>query len=273
MTGSYIGGGVNFFAIASTYQVDSQTKGSLLVADNFVMAGMFITLLLICQSRWARRWYRHPHTADAVDSRQLAAEHWRRKEMSLFDIASALAVAVAIVAVARGTAAAVEAALGGAGASSMLAQLAGNRFVHITAWSTLAATLFHGPLSRIQGAEELGAYLLYVFLFAIGLPADLWSVITQTPLMFVFCLIIALVNLGLTFAVGRLLRLDLEDLALAVNASLGGPASAVAMAISMGWSKLVLPALLIGIWGYVIGTAIGLAVGELLARLLSGGAA
>ena len=37
------------------------------------------------------------------------------------------------------------------------------------------------------------------------------------------------------------------------------------MAISLGWSKLVLPALLIGIWGYTIGTAIGLAVGQLVA--------
>jgi uncharacterized membrane protein len=53
---------------------------------------------------------------------------------------------------------------------------------------------------------------------------------------------------------------------LAVNASLGGPPTAAAMAISLGWSKLVLPALLIGIWGYTIGTAVGLAVGELLMR-------
>lgn len=58
--------------------------------------------------------------------------------------------------------------------------------------------------------------------------------------------------------------MNLEHIALAVNASLGGPPTAAAMAISMGWSKLVLPALLVGIWGYTIGTAIGIAVGELL---------
>jgi uncharacterized membrane protein len=74
----------------------------------------------------------------------------------------------------------------------------------------------------------------------------------------------AMVNLVVTFAVGKLLRLNLEDVALAVNASLGGPTSAAAMAIAMGWSKLVLPALLVGIWGYAIGTAVGLTVGETL---------
>jgi uncharacterized membrane protein len=67
---------------------------------------------------------------------------------------------------------------------------------------------------------------------------------------------------ALTF--GRLLRLDLEHIALAINASIGGPPTAAAMAIAMGWSKLVLPALLIGIWGYTIGTLVGLAVGEVL---------
>ncbi len=107
-----------------------------------------------------------------------------------------------------------------------------------------------------------------MFLFVIGLPADLWEVAVNVPMLFLFCLIIAAVNLLITFAAGRLLRLNLEDLALAVSASLGGPASAAALAVSLGWSKLVLPAILIGIWGYTIGTAVGLAVGEALKRWL-----
>jgi uncharacterized membrane protein len=147
--------------------------------------------------------------------------------------------------------------------------VAANRFVHITFWSTAAASLFHHWLERIHGAEEMGAYLLYVFLFVIGLPADLWTVVSQVPLMFAFCLIVAVANLVLALVGGRLLRLNLEDVALAVNASLGGPPSAAAMAISMGWSKLVLPALLVGIWGYTIGTAVGLAVGGFLSSWLS----
>jgi uncharacterized membrane protein len=260
MTGSYTGGGVNFFAVKSSYQVSENVTGPLLVADNFIMAGMFVTLLVICGSRWARRWYPHPHTADAVDSRKLAAEHWRAKEISLLDIAAALAIAVAVVTLAQWTALSCGHLLG----NSAVAQIASNRFIHITAWSTLLATTCGGVVSRIRGAEEMGGYLLYIFLFVIGLPADLRQVIVQVPLLFVFCLIMAMVNLVVTFAVGKLLRLNLEDVALAVNASLGGPTSAAAMAIAMGWSKLVLPALLVGIWGYAIGTAVGLTVGETL---------
>ena len=264
MTASYIGGGVNFFAVARSYGISENLLGPLLVADNFIMAGAFLTLLLIARSRWARRHFRHPHSADAVDSRQLAAEHWRRKEISLLDIAAALAVSVAIVTLALATSAWLKSLLG----DSPLAEVAANRFVHITAWSMLVATVAHRQLAKISGADELGGYLLYVFLFVIGLPADLMQVIVGMPMLFVFCLIMAVTNIAVVLAAGWLLRLDLEHVVLASNASLGGPTTAAAMAISQGWSRLVLPALLVGIWGYAIGTAVGLAVGEALARWL-----
>jgi len=222
MTASYIGGAINFFAVASSYDITGTTLGALLVADNFIMAGMFIVLLLMCRSNWLLARFPHPHTADAVDSRKLAAEHWRRKEISLFDIAAALAIAVAVVAFARFTAELAKSALVEAGAKAALAEVLGNRYVHITVWSTLLATLVPGLLAKINGSEEFGAYLLYVFLFVIGLPADLWTVITGVPLLFVFCLVIALANLATAVILGKLFRLNIEHVALAVNASLGG---------------------------------------------------
>jgi uncharacterized membrane protein len=86
--------------------------------------------------------------------------------------------------------------------------------------------------------------------------------------MFVFCLIIATTNLLVTLVVGKLLRLNLEELLLCVNATLGGAPSVAAMAVASGWPKLVLPAVLVAIWGYAIGTFLGLLVGETLQRLL-----
>ena len=68
----------------------------------------------------------------------------------------------------------------------------------------------------------------------------------------------------MTLSVGKLLRLNLEELLLSVNATLRGAPSAVAMAISTGWSRLVLPGLLAAIWGYVIGTLVGIVVAEAL---------
>lgn len=264
MTGSYIGGGINFFAVAGTYHTSGTAVSSLLVADSFVMAAMFLVLLIIAGNKLAQRLFPHPFTADAVDSKKLAAEHWRRKEISLFDIAAALAIAVIVVAVAKFTAGWVKGQLG----VSEWTELAGNVFVHITAWSMLVATVGHRFLTKIHGADELGSYLLYVFLFVIGLPADLLEVLTNAPEMLVLCLIMAVTNLVFTLIIGWIFRLNLEHLLLSVNATLGGPPSAAAMAISKGWSDLVLPAILVGIWGYAIGTACGLTVGKIVKQWL-----
>jgi uncharacterized membrane protein len=151
---------------------------------------------------------------------------------------------------------------------SLAAAVLGNLFVLITFLSVLVATVGHRWVAEINGPEEIGCYLLYVFLFTIGLPADLLAVVRNVPLLFVFCLIMALTNLGFTLLAGRLLRIDLEELLLSVNATLGGAPSAAAMAIAKGWSNLVLPSLLVGIWGYVVGTFLGVLLGELLLRML-----
>jgi uncharacterized membrane protein len=265
MTGSYIGGGVNFVAIQKSYEVSSELANPLLVADNFIMAGIFAVLFIIAGSRFFLRHYPHPHslTEGSTDAAALAAQHWQRKEIALLDIAQALAIAVVIAAVSIVATGAIKSAT----THKLVHAIFGNAFVLITILTVAVATLCHGWTERIHGADELGVYLLYIFFFVIGLRADLWQVILNVPVLFAFCLTIALTNLIFTLLVGRLLRLKLEELLLAVNSTLGGPASAAAMAISKGWSALILPAILSGLWGYIIGTFVGILVAETLKRI------
>jgi uncharacterized membrane protein len=272
MAASYIGGAVNFMAVKASYHVRPEVTNPLIVADNFVMAGLFVLLLMCAASAFFRRHYPHPHSVEAntAEAENLAAKHWVRKGIGLLDLAKALAVAILVVAAARLLERAARAALGDpsqAGlATQMLQVLCTNKFVLITGLSLGVATFCHRPMSTINGPEELGTYMLYLFLFCLGLPADLKAVLVQAPLLFVFCAIIAGLNLVVTLALGRLLRLPLEELLLAVNANVGGAPSAAAMAISTGWQRLVLPGILVGIWGYVIGTPIGVLVVEWLKR-------
>ena len=264
MTASYSGGSVNFFAVRESFDVSENLTNPLLVADNFIMAGMFIVLLSIAGSSLFRRHFPTPHTSTegSADATTAVADHWRAKQISLLDIALSLGIAFAIVAVAHQ----INGFVARSFEPSLVTSIVGNMFVLITFSSMLTATLLHRYLDRLNGAEEMGSYMLYVFLFAIGLPADLWAVLSNVPLLFLFCLIIALTNLAVTLVIGRLLRIDLEELLLCVNATLGGPPTAVAMAIAKGWHKLVVPTLLVGIWGYVIGTFLGVLIGETLMR-------
>lgn len=272
MSASYIGGAVNFMSVRSSYEVRPGVSDPLIVADNFVMAIMFIALLTAAGSAFFRRRYPHPHSADAssAEAENLAAKHWQRKGISLLDLGKALAVAFITVALAKLVERLIKPTFGDASHASLTVQMlqivCTNKFVLITSFSLLIATAFHRPMSRINGPEELGTFMLYLFLFCIGLPADLKMVFVQAPLFFLFCGIIAAVNLGWTLFWGKLLRFNLEELLLAVNANLGGAPSAAAIAVSAGWPRLVLPGILVGIWGYVIATPIGVIVVELLKR-------
>jgi uncharacterized membrane protein len=266
MAASYVGGGVNFVAVKSSYNVSAELTNPLLVADNFIMAGLFAVQFLIAGSAFFRRHFPHPHSAagDAQDAAALAARHWQRKEIALLDIAQALAVAFVIAAVAVKFSGLFKAMTD----NKLVQALFGNPFVLITILTSTIATVWHRWAERIHGAEELGTYFLYVFFFVIGLRADLWQVVLNVPVLFAFCLVMAVINLAFTLGMGRLLRLNLEELLLASNATLGGAPSAAAMAISKGWSNLVFPALLAGLWGYVIGTFVGILVTEALRRMM-----
>ena len=116
----------------------------------------------------------------------------------------------------------------------------------------------------MHGAQELGTWLIYLFYFAIGVPASIPLILRNAPLLLVFCLIVVAVNMLFCFVGGKMLHYSLEDVIIASNANIGGPTTAAGMAISQGWYKLVGPAMLVGTLGYVIGTYLGIIVGSLL---------
>ena len=270
MTGSYIGGGVNFTALAAAFNVDANLKASTTVADNLNMAIYFLVLLSVAGSAWFRKRYRHPYIDDVLangksDSETLAKQYWTRKDVSLKDIAVDLAYAAVIVFLSR--------LIGNLFAGwipadnwffRMLNTFFGSQYVWITNFSVIFATCFHKQAGEMHGAQELGTWLIYLFFFVIGVPASIGVLVRNAPILLLFCMIIVLVNMVFCFLGGKLLKFDLEDIILASNANIGGPTTAAGMAISQGWAKLIGPCMLVGTFGYVIGTWLGILVGSLL---------
>ena len=267
MTGSYIGGSVNFFALAATFRPPEELTSSLLVADNVIMAVVFLILISLTRFTFFRSNYPMPHQEEVEregnENTLQAASFWKAKEISLLDIAKAMAIAMAIAA----GSAKISELVRATGAPDLVKGILGNQFLIITAVCLVVSTVFHDQLEKINGAEEIGTYLIYIFFFTIGIPANLILILTKAPVLFLFCVVIAGVNLLVTFGLGKLFRMKLEDLSIAVNANLGGPPSAAALAIAKGWKDLVLPGLLVGLWGYVVGTWLGVAVGNIAIRL------
>lgn len=279
MAASYSGGGVNFFAVKQIYKVDDGLTSSLLVADNIVMAIAFLAMFSMASMPWLKKFFppSPPYDLPSKIGDEPPPKPASRKSSPVRDMALALAIAVSIAAVSASIAQYLGLAIRGtpeqAKSASVMVQVIGSlvasKFVWVTILSITAATLFGKKLQSIAHSDDIGRYLLYVFLFSIGLPSDFIAVIKNVPTMFLLCAVIAVVNIGMTLVVGKLMRCNLEELLLAMNASLGGPPTAAAMAASLGWKRLVTPGLLIGLWGYIVGTAIGIVVAEVLRPFLS----
>ncbi len=270
MTGSYIGGGVNFAALASEFEV-GEIKAAATVADNLLMALYFFALIFIAGMKFFRSHFTHPHI-DAVtengaleESQTQAAAYWSRKDISLKDIAMNFAYSVAVVFAAKLIAAFIGGLIPDTGVVlHMLHTFFGSEYVWITTVSMACATFGEKQVAKLSGSQEIGTYLIYLFLFVIGVPASISKIIQETPLLLVFTGIMVVVNMLFCFVGGKLLHFDLEDIILASNANIGGPTTAAGMAISQGWSALVGPVMLVGTFGYVIGTYLGILVGGIL---------
>lgn len=269
-TGTYIGGSVNFAALNSAFGVSGEMVSAGVVADNLLMVLYFFLLIAMPSMAFFRKHYTHPHV-DEVESvgttgdQTQAAAFWGRKEISLQDIAFAAATTFTITAVSHTIANALGAVIPTSNVIlSILNTLLGNQYLWITTISMICATAKPGFFGEIKGSQELGTFFIYIFFFVIAVPASVPLIIMNSPLLLLFAAIVVLTNMIFSFVGGKLLKFDLEDIILASNANIGGPTTAVAMAISKGWTKLIGPTLLIGTLGYVVGTYAGLIVGTIL---------
>ena len=278
MTGSYIGGSVNFSAMAMQHGLKgTPAAAAATVADNLLMALYFFVLIAFAGMRLFRTRFTHPHI-DEVErgtgfsaAKTQAAAFWSRKDISLKDVAMNIAFAVVVVwasnliaglfspFAAEGVVTSFQ-----EGLLDFVGKFLGSQYVWITTISVVAATFFSGTMEKMHGSQEIGTYLIYLFLFVIGVPANIYTVLTEAPLFLVLTFIMVVVNMLFCFIGAKLLKFDLEDAIIASNANIGGPTTAAGMAVAQGWSRLVGPAMLVGVLGYVIGNYAGTLVGILL---------
>lgn len=273
---SYIGGGVNFAAMAAKFETPGELVSASVVADNLTMAVLFIVLIIIPTMSFFRKRYNTPHI-DEVESRagkdeNLAKSYWKPKQISLLDIALAVGIAFTIVLVAKKLSQYFDMRIPSGDNVGFLWNLAnglfGDMYLMLTTLTFLALLLFPRFFERLQGSQEIGTYLIHIFFVVIGIPASIPLIIEQAPLLFVFAVTIVIINVVISLVFGKLLRFDLEEIMLAINANAGGPTTAAALAIAKGWQNLVGPILIVGTFGYIVGNYVGTVMGLWLGAFL-----
>ncbi|WP_338876897.1 DUF819 family protein [Spirosoma sp. SC4-14] len=254
--GTYIGGSINYHAVALHYNISK--AGNLFVAataaDNIMTAlWMVVTILFppMLQRRYPRLINAHkpagaPTTANAMVDDPFADS----ETINPNDLASLLAL--------------------GFGAIFLSKMLAGFipaiPFVLILTTIALALAQFRF-INKLRGSRLIGLFGVYIFLAVIGAYCDVAALIRDGQLAFILfgmILLMVFIHAVILFGVGALLRQDWAVLAIASQANIGGGTSALALAKSLNRPDLQLPAVLVGTLGNAIGTYLGIFVAEAL---------
>lgn len=241
--GTYIGGSINFNAVALSYGVvrDGVLYAGSVAVDN-VVTTIWMVATLAAPRVLAPLWSRSVRATAPIDRSDAAGVVSDTESVHPLDLALLGALGLASLLISNAVAA---------------------RFgiPAIIVVTTLALLLAQLPLiSRLRGARVLGMFAVYLFLAVIGAFCDVRQLAALGALGFVllgFATTIVVVHGVIIFVAARLLRIDVAVAAVASQANVGGGTSALAVARSIGRSDLVLPAVLIGSLGNALGTFVG----------------
>ena len=134
----------------------------------------------------------------------------------------------------------------------------------ITVVAIAVPNLFKGIRRLVSGDRELGLVLMFLFVSAIAAQIDVFSMGEQALQVALFATLALVIHLVVLLIGGRILRADPHQLFLASLCGVGGPPSAAAVAAAQGREDLVMPSILCGLAGIMLGNFAAIACFHLL---------
>lgn len=244
---TYIGGGANFNALALHY--DFMQSGNLYaaaaVADH-VLTVIWIAVLLIFPRLVAGILPTRDIVNDDDDGAGQAPQPEERPELG--DLVMLLALGLGAFVISE--------ALAG-----WLADVAGFGVPSILILTTLALLLAQtGPVARLKGAETLGMYGAYLFLAALAAYCEVGALRetgTIGLLLMAFVVILILIHGAVVVLAGKLMHQSPEVVAVASATTVGGSTVVLPLVERFGRKDLLLPGIVLGSLGNLLGTYIG----------------
>ncbi|XP_014751886.2 uncharacterized protein LOC100845047 isoform X4 [Brachypodium distachyon] len=235
----HIGGAVNYVAVAEALEVSPSVVAAGLAADNVICALYFTTLFALAAKIPAQEMHSQEDAAEPTAGGD---------KLPVLQSATAIAVSFAICKAGK--------------YMTSLMGIQGGSLPCITAIVVALATLFPSYIGKLApSGEALAVILMQVFFAVVGANGSISNVINTTPGIFAFAFVQITVHLLLILGAGKLLGFEDKLLLIASNANVGGPTTACGMATTKGWTSLMVPGILAGIFGIAIATFLGIAFG------------
>lgn len=252
-TGTYSGGSVNFVSVGRGVGLPDALWAGATAADALT-TGLWMAATLVLPV-WLARLY-PPIPAAFTEAADDGNDHhpfFAPASMSALDLSRLLAVALALLA-----------------AAELTARLVPQ--VPSILWLTTYALLVGHTRAfrRPEGALQLGTMVLHLFFVVIGIWSRIAEIAAVGVVVFVYTLVLVAIHGLVVYGGGRLLKLDLGSLSVASQASVGGPSSALAVAVAREWPGLVLPGIIVGLVGYAVGNYLGFGLAYLVRGLAFG---
>jgi uncharacterized membrane protein len=274
-TATYTGGGVNFAAVGAALGTSGDLFAAGIAADVLMTAIWMVTCLTVpilfaSRSKGSprdssgRRGTRAPAVegSDSISGEGAGADEAPTLHKMLYSSVGAvrlqdLGLMVSVV-------------LGTLWVSNWLGSVLAP-FPSVLFLTTIALLLAQIPTIRgLRGTGVIGNYLILLFLASNGAMSVIANIVVIGPPIVYYALITVSVHGVVIFGLGRLVGLDLRTLAVASQANVGGPASAMALATARGYTDRVLPGVAVGLLGYAAGNYLGFAVAALIRGMIAG---
>ena len=249
-TGTYIGGSINFNAVALHYGVSNEGTlfAAATAADNILSAIWIAATIAI--PKLFMRWFPRQKVTIKAQQEDLSGYVNDEETVNPQDLSVLLLLGFGSIYLSKVIV-------------SWLPQVPS-----VLILTTIALALAQVPaIHRLRGNKLLGLFCVYLFLAVIGAYCDIPALLKDGELaitLLVFVTILVLVHAIIIFGVGALFRQDWDIVGIASQANIGGSASAMACAKSLGREDLALPAILIGALGNASGTYWGILIAELM---------
>ncbi|MDN3202820.1 DUF819 domain-containing protein [Algoriphagus sediminis] len=242
-TGTYIGGSINFNAVALHYQMNENADlfAATTVVDNLIGTPWIIITLIL--PKYLQKLL--PRKKVIRESKETSHES-AKEEISLKGLGMIFSLAFLALAFSRWMTDLIPA------------------IPEIITLTTLALILAQIPMNRkLKGTRTLGFFLILLFLAAIGGLCDLSTLQglgELAPFLSLFVGLIVIIHGLVIFGIGAVFRMDWDVVAVASMANVGGNTTALAAAESLERPDLLVPGILVGSLGNAIGTYAGFLV-------------